>query len=322
MKKITSRMALLFILFFTLTVPVRAVSHLIPVGKIVGLELEQDQVSIAAFDEEWGEAARQAGLRLGDVICSIDGIPIKTAEDIRKALDRSDGTIDLGILRKGEEISVKLSPEITPDGPKLGLFLRSSITGIGTVTWYDPASGKFGTLGHGVSNAEGALLEMAAGSAYDAKVISVRKGKTGAPGQLLGGLNADDPIGKLTGNTPQGVFGIAEKAWQGEAYPICGASQVHTGEATILSTVEGTTPREYSVEILKLYPNSDREGRNMLLRVTDPALLEATGGIVQGMSGSPIIQDGKLVGAVTHVLVNDPTTGYGIFIENMLDAAA
>ena len=322
MKKLTNRIAISFILFLTLILPASAVSELIPVGKIVGLELEQDCLSIAAFDEELGESARQAGLRLGDVICSIDGSPIKTTEDIRTALDRSDGTIDLCVLRKGEVISFKLSPEITPDGPRLGLFLRSSITGIGTVTWYDPASGKFGTLGHGVGNAEGDLLAMNSGSAYDAKVISVRKGKAGAPGQLLGGLNTDTPIGKLTRNTPQGVFGIAQNAWQGDAYPICDASRIRTGAATILSTVEGSTPREYSVEILKLYPNSDSQGRNMLLRVTDPALLEATGGIVQGMSGSPIIQDGKLVGAVTHVLVNSPDTGYGIFIENMLDAAS
>ena len=322
MKKLTSRMALLFILFLSLTVPVSAVSHLIPVGKIVGLELEQDQVSIAAFDEELGEAARRAGLRLGDVISSIDGTPIQTSDDIRKALDRSDGTVDIQVLRKGEALSIKLSPEITPDGPRLGLFLRSSITGIGTVTWYDPNSGKFGTLGHGVSSSEGGLLATNGGSAYDAKVISVRKGKAGAPGQLLGGLNADAPIGTLTGNTPQGVFGIAEKAWQGDAYPIGDSNQIHTGKATILSTVEGNTPQAYSVEILKLYPNSDCEGRNMLLRVTDPELLDITGGIVQGMSGSPIIQDGKLVGAVTHVLVNNPDTGYGIFIENMLDAAA
>ena len=321
MKKFTSRMALLFILFLSLTAPVHAVSHLIPVGKIVGLELQQDQVSIAAFDGELGEAARRAGLRLGDVIRSIDGAPIQTAADIRKALDRSDGTVEIQVLRKGESLSIKLSPLITADGPKLGLFLRSSITGIGTVTWYDPASGKFGTLGHGVGNTEGGLLPMHGGSAYDAKVISVRKGKAGAPGQLLGGLNTDAPIGKLTGNTPQGVFGIAEKAWQGDAYPICGVDQIRTGAATILSTVAGSTPQEYSVEILKLYPNSDCEGRNMLLQVTDPELLEITGGIVQGMSGSPIIQDGKLIGAVTHVLVNNPDTGYGIFIENMLDAA-
>lgn len=321
MKNFTKHIVVCFILSLMLILPVSAVSELIPVGKVVGLELEQDQVSIAAFDEELGESARLAGLRLGDVICSIDGIPIKTAEDIRKVLDRSDGMIDIQILRKGEKVGIKLSPVITPDGPKLGLFLRHSITGIGTVTWYDPSSGKFGTLGHGVSNADGELLLTKGGNVYDAKVISVRKGKAGSPGQLLGGLNADAPVGKLTGNTPQGVFGIAEKAWQGESCSICNASQIRTGEATILSTVEGSTPREYSVEILKLYPNSDSQGRNMLLRVTDPALLDATGGIVQGMSGSPIIQDGKLVGAVTHVLVNDPQTGYGIFIENMLEAA-
>jgi stage IV sporulation protein B len=152
-------------------------------------------------------------------------------------------------------------------------------------------------------------------------VLSVRRGKAGQPGQLMGALSASNPLGTLGENTPMGVFGTCG-GWKGQPMPTAEASQIHTGAATILSTVNGETPQEYSVEILKIYANSDKMGRNLLLKVTDPRLLQTTGGIVQGMSGSPIIQDGKLVGAVTHVLVNDPTTGYGIFIENMLDAAA
>ena len=150
----------------------------------------------------------------------------------------------------------------------------------------------------------------------------MRKGISGQPGQLVGQVEDRSPLGELMCNTGRGVFGKTEAGWQGKALPIGEGSQIRTGEATILSTVKDSTVREYSVEILKIYPKANQTGRNLLLKVTDPALLEATGGIVQGMSGSPIIQDGKLIGAVTHVLVNDPTTGYGIFIENMLDAAA
>ena len=138
----------------------------------------------------------------------------------------------------------------------------------------------------------------------------------------MGAVDAPVSIGELTANTARGVFGKSSTGWQGQLLETADADAVRTGNATILSTVSGNEVREYSVEILKLYPKSRTSGRNMLIRITDPALLEATGGIVQGMSGSPIIQDGKLIGAVTHVLVNDPTRGYGIFIENMLDAAA
>ena len=165
------------------------------------------------------------------------------------------------------------------------------------------------------------VLRMKSGDAYDAAVLTVKKGKCGEPGQLKGTANTDTVIGELLRNTPQGVFGVTKRGWKGEPLPTASEEDIHTGEAAILSTVSGDTPREYSVEILKIYPKDRTDGRNLLLKVTDETLLEATGGIVQGMSGSPILQDGKLVGAVTHVLVNDPTTGYGIFIENMPDAA-
>jgi stage IV sporulation protein B len=138
----------------------------------------------------------------------------------------------------------------------------------------------------------------------------------------MGSIESRTPIGELTANTAQGVFGIAADPWKGAVIPVAEKNEVRTGSATIRSTVQGTSLQEYSVEILKIYPQDRAGGRNLLLRITDPELLALTGGIVQGMSGSPIIQNGKLVGAVTHVLVNDPTTGYGIFIENMLDAAA
>jgi stage IV sporulation protein B len=202
------------------------------------------------------------------------------------------------------------------------VYLRQGITGIGTVTWYDPQTGAFGTLGHGVNDSKGELAEMTTGKVYPASVFSVKRGKCGEPGQLRGGVEGQQAIGDLKKNTSRGVFGSVETGWKGEAVEVAACDEVRTGPATIRSTVSGKEVREYSVEILKIYPEKRQEGRNMLIRVTDPTLLETTGGIVQGMSGSPILQDGKLIGAVTHVLVNDPTMGYGIFIENMLDAAA
>ncbi|MBQ7817248.1 MAG: PDZ domain-containing protein [Oscillospiraceae bacterium] len=311
-----------FLLLCFLWVPTQvSAKELIPVGEVVGLELRDDTVTIAAFDEHLGAAAKAAGVLVGDQIISIDGSEIRCSQDVRTALEHSDGTVELSISRDGAKKKYSLTPEITASGPKLGLYLRQGVTGIGTVTYYDPDTGAFGTLGHGVNDSDGKLLQMVQGYAYDAKVLTVRKGRAGDPGQLMGTVDADSPIGILSANTDRGVFGTTEIGWRGESVSVANADEVKTGPAVIRSTVSGTEVREYSVEILKIYPKSRQNGRNLLLRVTDPALLATTGGIVQGMSGSPIIQDGKLIGAVTHVLVNDPTTGYGIFIENMLDAA-
>ena len=300
--------------------PVEAAETLVPVGTVVGLELENKTVTVAAFDTQ--SQAKTAGLREGDRILSMNGKPISCAEDVRKGLACSHGSVELLVQRKEKTLRITVAPEITAEGPKLGVYLKEGVTGIGTITYYDPETGIFGTLGHGVNDGNGTLIQLTGGKAYEAKIASVRKGKSGQPGQLVGSLTQREPMGSLYRNTTQGVFGKTHRKPQGEAIPVANADQIHTGSAVILSTVAGDTPQEYSVEILKVYSSGRGGGRNMLLKVTDPTLLETTGGIVQGMSGSPIIQDGKLIGAVTHVLVNDPTTGYGIFIENMLNAAA
>ena len=294
--------------------------ELIPVGQIIGLELSAGTVTVAAFDDSL-TAARDSGLQVGDQILSIDECTIACAEDVRRALKHSDGAVEMVVSRNGKHQQIHMEPEITTTGPKLGIYLKQGITGIGTVTYYDPKTGCFGTLGHGVNDNKGALLPMTRGNAYPASIVSVQKGKAGAPGQLKGALKSDQLLGSLTGNTARGVFGKISGGWNGNPLPTADSDAVHPGPAIIRSTVDSSGPRDYSVEILKIYPKSRSDGRNLLIRVTDPALLEATGGIVQGMCGSPINQDGNLVGAVTQVLVNDPTRGYGIFIENMLDAA-
>ena len=318
-RKIFSLVTAIFLLYI-LPVAASAVQSLIPVGKVVGLELVGDCVTVAAFDES--SNAQSAGVQVGDRLLSIDGQPIHSPQDVRQALQQSKGSVKL-LLQRGETLqTIRVSPVITREGPKLGIYLRQGVTGIGTVTYYDPATKAFGILGHGVNDSTGKLLALTSGNVYEARVSSVRKGRSGEPGQLMGALTSQDPIGQIRRNTVQGVFGTCQLPVSAQALPVGTSDTVKTGSATILSTIAGEDVQEYSVEILKIYPASRQNGRNLLIRVTDPQLLETTGGIVQGMSGSPIIQNGHLIGAVTHVLVNDPTTGYGIFIENMLDAAA
>ena len=294
---------------------------LIPVGQTVGLQLRDNTVTIAAFDDLLGADAKNAGLKIGDCIVKVNGTPVHSAQQMRDALEASGRTALLTIRRGGKELEATVKVTPTDGGAKLGVYLKQGISGIGTVTWYDPSTGKFGALGHGVNGSSGVLMQMAAGSTYPAQVMSVTKGRSGHPGQLRGSCDGAESCGELLRNTPQGVFGKSRQGWLGEAIPVGSADQVHPGQASIRSTVSNYTTGDYSVEILKVYPASRTDGRNLLLRVTDKALLEATGGIVQGMSGSPIIQDGKLIGAVTHVQVNAPDIGYGIFIENMLEAA-
>ena len=322
MKRLPIRAVLLLTVFALLPIQTKATELLIPVGKVIGLQLRSDTITVAAYDDALGGNARDAGLKIGDEIVMIGDKPVESAEDVRSFLNCGAQTVELTIRRGGKLSTLRITPHQTADGPRLGIYLRQGIAGIGTVTFYDPQTGLFGTLGHGVCDSRGKLLKMTDGCAYEASILSVRKGCSGEPGQLKGSADSPVPFAQLLKNTPQGVFGIHRRGWKGEPLPTAAYEEIETGPAVIRSTVSDETPKEYSVEVLKIYPKSRTDGRNFLIRVTDPALLEATGGIVQGMSGSPIIQNGKLVGAVTHVLVNDPTMGYGIFIENMLDAAA
>lgn len=318
-KKYSAALAVLCVIL--LLPAVWAEPLLIPVGQTVGLQLRDNTVTIAAFDDLLGADAKNAGLKIGDCIVKVNGTPVHSAQQMRDALEASGRTALLTIRRGGKELEATVKVTPTDGGAKLGVYLKQGISGIGTVTWYDPSTGKFGALGHGVNGSSGVLMQMAAGSTYPAQVMSVTKGRSGHPGQLRGSCDGAESCGELLRNTPQGVFGKSRQGWLGEAIPVGSADQVHPGQASIRSTVSNYTTGDYSVEILKVYPASRADGRNLLLKVTDKALLEATGGIVQGMSGSPIIQDGKLIGAVTHVLVNAPDIGYGIFIENMLEAA-
>ena len=322
MKRKISAIALAMFLFALLPLQTWAAELLIPVGKIVGLQLLDNTLTVVAYDDIFGSCARDAGLKIGDELVKVNGDDIAAPQDLRDALEDQAGCpVELTVRRDGKLNTVQLTPRQTDEGPRIGVYLRQGVAGIGTVTFYDPDTGAFGALGHGVSTAQGALVELTRGGAYPARIQSVKKGRCGEPGQLKGSADPESPLGPLLRNTPQGVFGVTKQGWKGIAIPTAAYEQIHTGPAVIRSTTQGDQVQEYSVEILKIYPENRADCRNFLIKVTDPALLKTTGGIVQGMSGSPIIQDGRLIGAVTHVLVNDPTTGYGIFIENMLNAA-
>lgn len=303
MKRILRSIAAAVVLVYLLPVSAWAAEFLVPVGRIIGLQLQDESVTVAAFDDTFGTFAREAGIKIGDEIVTVDGHDVDCADDIRQAIRDSEGQVSLTLRRNGKTRSVKITPAQTESGPRLGVYLRQGIAGIGTVTWYDPDTGKFGTLGHGVSDAKGNLLKMTGGNAYEAEILTVKKGRSGEPGQLKGTAENMDICGELVRNTPQGVFGVSKRGWRGEPLPVADFGEIHTGEAVILSTVSVNEPREYSVEILKIYPKDRSDNRNFLLKVTDPQLLEITGGIVQGMSGSPLLQDGKIIGAVTHVCV-------------------
>ena len=281
MKRLWSAMVLAIFLC-TLPVSARAAELLIPVGQVIGLQLLDDTVTVAAYDDVYGAAARNAGLKIGDQILKIDGESVRCTDDVRSALKKCDKSAKITICRGGKNQNLTITPARDGSEARLGVYLRQGIAGIGTVTFYDPDTGLFGTLGHGVSDPKGNLLKMRSGSAYPVTIDSVKKGKSGDPGQLKGSADGSEELAQLQKNTAQGVFGKTSRGWKGEPVPVAAFEEVHPGDAIIRTAVTGTV-QEYSVEILKIYPKDRSDGRNLLLKVTDPTLLETTGGIVQGM---------------------------------------
>ena len=303
---------------------------LVPVGDTVGIEIKMDGVLVAEAGEvETAEGkvspARSAGISPGDLIISVNGRSVSTAAEFLSATAEQDGTpVELVARRDGQEIRFSVSPAKTSEGKwQLGLWLRDGVSGIGTVTFYDPESGCYGALGHGINDLQsGELMPIGSGNITEAEVVNVVPGREGCPGELCGSIDKSKILGRVDQNSICGIFGQAsDGCFDGELMPVAAPGEVVLGSAKILSNVSGSSVEEYDVDISRVYRDED-DVRDMMLTVTDEELLTITGGIVQGMSGSPIIQNGKIIGAVTHVLVNDPTRGYGIFIENMLETAA
>ena len=323
-KSFISAAAVLMTMLLLVQVSFAAGRQLIPVGDVVGISISTDGVLVVGFPDEDASPAKVAGIKTGDVIIKMGDVDVGCGADLDKC-SLSIDPVEITVKRSGEEKRITVTPRIGENGEaELGMWLRDGINGIGTVTFYDPETGLFGALGHGVNDADTKILmPVGDGILAEAEVTSVTAGKCGFPGQLSGVFDFGEVIGIVSGNTVCGIFGkVTDKSFAENMAMTETAEEdeIHTGKATIISCVDEDGPCEYDVEIVKVdIPN--RYGRNFVIKVTDEDLLAKTGGIVQGMSGSPIIQDGKLVGAVTHVFVNQPDTGYGIYIENMLDAA-
>ncbi len=303
---------------------------LIPGGQLAGIYVKADGlVYVGASDlGSKPSPARIAGLKSGDVIQRINGVRIYDAETLKQALSGGNKAI-VEYVRNGETIKTSVTPERDPrDGVyRIGAWVRENAAGVGTITFINPKTGQYGALGHAISDPDtGIIVPISQGAIYESNLSGVIPGKTGVPGELSGDFIEKDnsPIGTIDKNSENGIYGTfiranLENALYPAGIPAANAGEIHTGKAQILSTVDENGPRLYDIEITNI--NESGKDRNLLILVTDDTLLAKTGGIVQGMSGSPIIQEGKLVGAVTHVLVNDPTRGYGILIENMLKSA-
>ena len=269
--------------------------------------------------------ALESGIVEGDVICSIDGEKVYTNEDVASFIENSDGeTLSMLIKRDGETMTVEVTPEKMADGSgyKAGFWVRDSSAGIGTLTFYDPETMVFAGLGHAVCDVDtGEPLPLLSGEIVPAAINKIKRGVSGEPGELGGVFTSAKALGEVSINNETGVYGVLNSNIGGVSLPIAPKQDVYEGKATILATINGTKAKEYEIVIEKVSMSDNSPTKNMVIKVTDEELINKAGGIVQGMSGSPIIQNGRLVGAVTHVFVNDPTKGYGIFIENMLEAA-
>ena len=316
--------------FSTVSVEVVDEMYVAVLGQPFGMKLYTEGVlviELSTVETESGEKspAKQAGLKLGDYILSVNNENITTNEDLSEIVEKSGGEkLKFSVLRKNKKIYINVTPVMSKEtgGYKIGVWVRDSSAGIGTLTFYSPTSNIICGLGHGICDEDtDTLLKLDKGEIVDAEILSVEKGEVGSPGQLNGkfGINT---LGKIKLNSNCGVYSIPKKDISySYITEVALKNEITDGSAQILCTVEGDTPKLYDCKIKVRVSAYHNKTQNMLVTVTDQALLEATGGIVQGLSGSPVIQNGKLVGAVTHVLVDDPTRGYAIFAENMLETA-
>ncbi len=266
--------------------------------------------------------AEEAGLKAGDCICAADGVKIKTIKDLNDALARCEGKeVTLTVKRNGECAEVRVLPakEKKSGKYKIGVLIRDTLSGIGTVTFIDKETGRFGALGHKVADEGNNLLEISDSKVYLCSIVGVNKGTRGKAGELRGLFLNDKAIARAEKVCSTGLYGKFENYDYSRCTTIDVAplAEATIGKAVIYSTIDGTCPQAYEIAIAKV-DEGNRENKNFVIKVTDEKLIEETGGIVQGMSGSPIVQNGKLIGAVTHVFINDPTRGYGIGIEKMI----
>jgi len=318
------------------TVNVLPQIKVIPGGSSVGVKLNTKGVMVVGIsaiecsDGKQYNPSLEAGIEAGDVILKINDVEVKDGVHVSNLVGKSSGKVlKLTIMRKDKEVVLSVKPVKSKEDQKykIGAWIRDSTAGVGTLTFYDPKTNIYGALGHPITDVDtGVILTVETGTIVPAKIISIQPGIKGRPGELRGlFIDGGEELGNIEKNTSCGIYGKANKTLTNNAsfkeMPICLQGQIKEGPAKILTTINGTDVKAYDVVIEKLTVQSKPNPKSMIIRVTDDELLKKTGGIVQGMSGSPIIQDDKIVGAITHVFINRPDMGYGIYIEWMLNEA-
>ncbi len=305
--------------------------ELLPAGTNVGIYVKNQRIMIIGTGEVTDESGSKSEpaknvVKSGDFILEVDGEKIKTKDQLVKKIAFSNGDkMELQLLRDGEKINVSLTPVMSREGLyQLGIWVRDDIAGVGTLTYVTDEM-EYGALGHGVTDADvGNLLNVKKGFIYQTTILEIHKGKRGQPGEMAGMINYNDEykLGSIDENTNVGIYGtltcLPQELQDAKKLPVTYKEGIKKGKAQIISSVEGDR-KAYDIEIESTNYHSEGNNKGIQFRVTDKKLLEDTGGIVQGMSGSPIVQDGSIIGAVTHVFISDSTKGYGVFIENMLE---
>ncbi|WP_423244907.1 SpoIVB peptidase [Haloimpatiens lingqiaonensis] len=304
-----------------------------PGGQPIGVKLNTKGVLVVGLsnlkgtDGKMHNPANDNGVKAGDIIIAINGMEVNTCEEVSKKIKESEGKgLDLTIQRKEAKINKTLVPIKTLEEGKykIGLWIRDSTAGIGTLTFYHSETGSFGALGHAITDMDtGDILKVREGKIISSSIVSVKKGVRGEPGELRGIFtDENNNLGSIQYNTNCGIFGKCQEQLINKSFnkpmSIAYKNEVKTGKAQVLTTIEGEEPKLYDIEIEETLNQREPGPKSMVIRIIDKRLLNTTGGIIQGMSGSPIIQNNKIVGAVTHVLVNKPDVGYGVYIEWML----
>ena len=307
-------------------------TEVVPLGNIVGLKLYTSGVLVVGMSEISGKDSNKyrpyetSEIKEGDMIVEIDKKTVTSTNELIKCVNSSNGKeIEITFVRDGKILETSITPVKTKNNNyKLGLWVRDTAAGVGTVTFYDPETGSFASLGHGIVDSDTEkLVDISTGEFTTTEIVSITKGENGNPGRIQGTIDGQTKIGTIYKNTPFGVYGkltniSALNIDKNKKVEVALRDEIKTGKASIICTLENNVRKEYEVEVQKIYLNNNIDNKSMLIKVTDKELLEKTGGIIQGMSGSPILQNGKLIGALTHVLVSDPTKGYGVFAELMV----
>ena len=299
--------------------------QVIPLGSAFGIKLFTDGVIVASLSDIYTEEgvccpAAEAGILPGDYLLQADGQDIPDNGALARYIGSSQGeAISFQVRREDQVFSVEVTPVYGEGSFKTGMWVRDSAAGIGTLTFYDPATGVFAGLGHGICDMDtNGVMALKSGEPAPITLSGIVKGQADSPGQLRGYFSSEESLGTLLANRETGVYGTLHQAPAGEMVETLTREEVATGPVQLLVSLDETGPQLYEAEIQEII-NRDKTTKNLVVQVTDPRLLERSGGIVQGMSGAPILQNGKLAGAITHVFTEDPTLGYGIFIFNMLE---